>query len=219
MLQRRPIADPKALDVATGTILRAAAEAFPRARQRRRFIAAISRAADHLTDANNVLHLVDANPHSDAAARAAAGNALRSALGELPATLDHSPVSRLIAAGVRPLRKPSSGAEAVLGSASPAEARRRLTRTLSALDGLREQLLDLAQDITAQLDRIDGDPDLEPETLEPNLAGFIGATSADLEDAEADGADDEPWLAAPEGAQSYANFVTGARDDREASID
>ncbi|HXQ47538.1 MAG TPA: hypothetical protein VN806_13030 [Caulobacteraceae bacterium] len=98
----------------------------------------------------------------EALARGEAAAALREALGDLPAQLDRSPIAKLAAAGVRPMRPPRSGAEAVLLANDPAAARARLVATLNALSSLHEQLLNLAQEVTDQLDRIDGDTDLEP---------------------------------------------------------
>ena len=46
--------------------------------------------------------------------------------------------------------------------------------------------------LLAFVDATDGDTDLEPEPVEPNLSGFDACCRAEQEDAKADGADSEP---------------------------
>src|SRR5581483_2141378 len=132
-------------------ILEAVHDAFPKARQRRQLAAALARAAGR----------AEARARTQVQHQAAAG--LREALEARTAPLDRSPVGRLTRALVMPLCAPSCGAEAVLLASPPDDARARLLCTLAALDRLREQVLTMAQTITDQLDRIDGDPDFEPD--------------------------------------------------------
>lgn len=115
----------------------------------------------------------------------------------------------------------------VLAFPAPAEDV-RLARTLAADDPLRlrleaacDALESLAARIIAKLDDLGPDSDLEDDELESNL-GSAPVTWCDKllpDEAELDDADAEPWLAAPEGAQSYASFICGGRHEFEDEHD
>jgi hypothetical protein len=78
-------------------------------------------------------------------------------------SLDHlTPEERVALAGVAPLRAPETGAEALLLTARPEDARQVLCRALERLERLRDEAAELMEHLLQQLDRIDGDPDLEP---------------------------------------------------------
>lgn len=104
----------------------------------------------------------------------------------------------------------------------------RLARALAADDPLRlrleaacEALESLAARIIAKLDYLGPDPDLEDDELESNFGspGRVWCDKLIPDEAEADDADDEPWLAAPEGVQSYASFICGGRHEFEDDDD
>lgn len=193
----------------TEAILEAIGEAFPKARQRRRVALALAETADRFAGRANVLVLDEAEPRARAEARTVAAEALREALGSLPTAFDRSPMATLAESGVRPLRAPRTGAEAVLYISDAETARIRLVAVLARLSTMHERLLDVVADVTNQLDLIDGDPDLEE--------GCDDDAACEDEGFDCDG---EPWLAAPEGAQNFNDRRRcGVMDEREEACE
>lgn len=87
-------------------------------------------------------------------------------------SLDHlSPEARVALAGIAPLREPETGAEALMMTNRPEDARRVLARGVARLARLRDEAAELMEHMLGQLDMIDGDPDLEP-----SLCATVGAT-------------------------------------------
>jgi hypothetical protein len=139
------------------------------------------------------------------------------------------PIGEWIAlAGVVPIRAPRSGAEAVLFTTAAPTARQTLRAALGDLEALHEhfqrlhgRVFDLASEIIAQLDAIDGDADLEPtlgatEIGEPPWSRFrAGGSVLGLGDAMA-------GAAGPRGSQQpldVSRWRDGDADEREVGED
>jgi hypothetical protein len=113
-------------------------------------------------------------------------------------SLDHlTPEARVLLAGIAPLRAPETGAEALLLTSRPEDARRVLARALAKLGRLHDRLLDLQAHLIEQLDRIDGDPDLE-QSLGASEGRYGTCWASVLHRGSLDecetGLDLEPWL-------------------------
>lgn len=217
-------------------VLEVLAETFPKARQRRRVLTALADAATRQAAVASVLRLGETEPNAKARARAEAATAL---LAALPAARDRSPLAQLAATGVRPLQPPRSGAEAVLLSRRPEDAREQLTAALAALERVHHQALAMAEIINDQLDRIDGDADHEP-TLGASEGRYGGgtnwqkrpATVRDMQDAaimvaaswaaqdeREEDADFEPSLASMSNRIDQRRWARGAGYDGDAEHD
>ena len=115
------------------------------------------------------------------------------------------------------------GAEAILWSCGEEEARTRLNHALHGLSRLQEWLLDMVHDITDQLDRIEGDPDFEPDLAGLNAAKVLDPVTAWNDDREGD--DDfeldtaaEPSLGSV-GCVDQRRWAQGSCDDMEEEHD